>query len=83
MSYEENGMPKKNPLSAQIDLSKFGTDDFEPATGEEKKQQEVMGESVTFFKDGCRRLSRNKLAMASLIVLIVSIIVLPMIIPYG
>ncbi|WP_336647967.1 ABC transporter permease [Gemmiger sp.] len=79
-------MPKKNPLSAQIDLSKFSTQDFEPATGEEKKQQEVMGESVTFFKDGCRRLAKNKLAMGSLIVLIlllISIIVLPMIIPYG
>ncbi|MGN0975916.1 MAG: ABC transporter permease [Gemmiger sp.] len=79
-------MPKKNPLSAQIDLSKFSTDDFAPASDEQKQQQEVMGESVTFFKDGCRRLAKNKLAMASLIVLIVlvvAIIVLPAIIPYG
>ena len=33
-------MPKKNPLSFQIDLSKF-----EKATDEEKKQQDVMSES--------------------------------------
>lgn len=86
MQYTENGMPKKNPLSAQIDLSKFSTEDFAPATDEEKAQQEVMGESVTFFKDGCRRLSKNKLAMASLIVLVVlliSILVLPAFIPYS
>ena len=86
MQYTENGMPKKNPLSAQIDLSKFSTDDFAPATDEEKAQQEVMGESVTFFKDGCRRLSKNKLAMASLIVLVlllISILVLPAFIPYS
>ena len=86
MQYTENGMPTKNPLSAQIDLSKFSADDFAPATDEEKAQQEVRGESVTFFKDGCRRLSKNKLAMASLIVLVlllISILVLPAFIPYS
>ena len=85
MQYTENGMPKKNPLSAQIDLSKFSAADFEAASGEEKAQQEVMGESVTFFKDGCRRLSKNKLAMASLVVLaalLIAILVLPSFIPY-
>ena len=60
MTYAENGMPEKNPLSAQIDLSKFSTADFEPATEEEKAQQEVMGESVTFFKDGCTRFQVNR-----------------------
>lgn len=86
MTYAENGMPAKNPLSAQIDLSKFSTDDFVPASAEEKAQQEVMGESVSFFKDGLRRLMRNKLAMTSIIVLlvmVVAIVILPMIIPYG
>ncbi len=81
-----NGMPKKNPLSLQIDLSKFTTEDFGRASEEDKAQQEVMGESVSFFKDGVRRLKKNKLAMASLIflvVLLVAIIVLPMIVPYG
>ena len=37
-------MPKKSPLSLQIDLKKF-----EKATEEEKKQQDVMSESVSFF----------------------------------
>ena len=86
MTYAENGMPAKNPLSAQIDLSKFSTDDFVPASAEEKAQQEVMGESVSFFKDGLRRLMRNKLAMGSIIVLlvmVVAVVILPMIIPYG
>ena len=55
----ENGMPKKNVLSAQIDLRKF---DF--ATEEEKKQQDVMSESTTFFKDSMKRLRKNPLAMA-------------------
>lgn len=86
MTYAENGMPEKNPLSAQIDLSKFSTADFEPATADEKAQQEVMGESVTFFKDGCRRLMKNKLAVGSIIVLVlllVSIIVIPFFVPYS
>ena len=53
-----NAMPEKSPLSLQIDLKKF-----EKATDEEKKQQEVMSESVSFFKDGMRRLMKNPLAV--------------------
>ena len=81
----ENGMPKKSVLSAQVDLSKFTCADFEPATDEEKAQQEVMGESSTFFKDGIRRLMKNPLAVASLITLVVIVAVIliaPMFIPY-
>lgn len=77
---------KKQLLSAQVDLSKFNPQNFEKATDEEKKQQEVMGESTTFFKDGMRRLSKNPLAMGSLIVLavlVVVILVAPHIVPYG
>ena len=47
-------MPKKNPLSFQIDLNKF-----EKATDEEKRQQEVMSESSTFFKDGMKKLMKK------------------------
>lgn len=86
MTYAENGMPEKNPLSVQIDLSKFSSADFEPATDEEKAQQEVMGESVTFFKDGCRRLMKNKLAVGSIVVLVLlllSIIIIPFFVPYS
>lgn len=77
---------KKAPLSAQVDLSKFNFSNFEKATDEEKRQQEVMGESTTFFKDGMRRLRKNPLAMGSIVVLILIILIIiiaPMVIPYG
>lgn len=77
---------KKAPFSAQIDLSKFSMQDFEKATDEEKKQQDVMGESTTFFKDGMRRLRKNPLAMGSIVILLLLILVIifaPMIVPYG
>lgn len=73
-------LPKKNPLSLQIDLFKF-----EKATDEEKKQQDVMSESTTFFKDGMRKLMKNPLAVGSIIVLILIIlmmIVTPHVVPY-
>lgn len=78
---KDNNLPKKNPLSMQIDLAKF-----QPATEEEKAQQEVMSESTTFFKDGMRRLKKNPLAMASIIVLVLIILtatIAPAVIPYG
>ena len=82
----ENRELKRNPLSAQIDLSKFNFSDFEKATDEEKRQQDVMGESTTFFKDGMKRLMKNPLAVGSIIVLILIILIMifaPMIVPYG
>lgn len=83
---ENETYKKRTLLSAQIDLSKFNKTQFDPATEEEKRQQDVMGESTTFFKDAMRRLRKNPLAMGSIIVLvaiIVIIIVAPMICPYG
>jgi oligopeptide transport system permease protein len=77
---------KRAPLSAQIDLSKFNMKDFDKATEEEKRQQDVMGESTTFFKDGMRRLRKNPLAMASIVVLLLIIVIIifaPMVVPYG
>ena len=84
---EKNSL-KKNPLSAQIDLSKFNFDEssFEKATDEEKRQQDVMSESTTFFKDGMKKLMKNPLAVASIIVLVLLlgvIIVAPHIVPYS
>ena len=79
-------MPKKNPLSTQINLKKFSRENFAPATDEEKRQQDVMSESTTFFKDGMRKLFKNPLAVASIIVLlciVITIIVAPMIVPYS
>ena len=86
MTETENIYKKRQILSAQIDLSKFNKKNFEKATDEEKKQQDVMGESSTFLKDGLRRLRKNHMAMASIVVLIlliVAIIVIPMIVPYS
>lgn len=76
-----NDLPKKSILSAQIDISKFA-----PATEDEKRQTDVMSESVTFFKDGMRRLFKNRLAVVSIIllaVILLTIIIAPMIVPYG
>ena len=77
MEQNNSSLPKKNPLSMQIDLDKFA-----PATEEEKRQQDVMSKSTTFFRDGMRKLFKNPLAVGSLIVLsliIITIIVAPMI----
>lgn len=81
MENKTNELPKKNILSAQIDLKKF-----ERATDEEKRQQDVMSKSTTFFKDGMRRLFKNPLAVLSIVILgiiLVTIIVAPMIVPYS
>ena len=78
--YDLNVTPKKQVFSAQIDLKKF-----EKATEEEKKQQDVMSESTTFFRDGMRKLMKNPLAVLSLVllaVILITIIVAPMIVPY-
>ena len=76
----ENAALKKNLLSSQIDLSKF-----ELATEAEKKQQDVMSESTTFFKDGMKKLMKNPLAVGSIIVIILVcllIVIAPMVVPY-
>lgn len=74
-------LPKKNPLSLQLDLSSF-----EKATDEEKFMQQRMRESTTFFKDGMRRLRKNTIAMISLIVITLIVLIsafVPMFYPYG
>ncbi len=76
-----DAMPKKNPLSLQLDLQSF-----ERATDAEKEMQQRMRESTTFFKDGMRRLMKNKIAVTSLaIVLVVVLIAIfgPMFYPYS
>lgn len=86
MAISENKEMKRQFLSAQVDLSKFSQANFEAATDEEKKQQDVMGESTTFFKDGMRRLRKNPLAMGSIVVLVLIILIIlfaPMIVPYS
>ena len=82
---DPNLYPKKAPFSLQLNLQKF-KDPFRKAGEEEKAQQEVMSESTTFFKDGMRRLLKNPLAVASIIVLVLIIgiiVIAPAIVPYG
>lgn len=79
--YNADMVPKKHLLSLQLDVSKF-----EPATDEEKTQHVQMRESTTFFRDGMRKLFKNPLAVASLIVLFLIIVVIifaPMVVPYS
>ena len=67
-------------LTGHVDLS-----DFEPATDEEKEYMVQMRPSSTFFRDGCKRLYKNKVAFVSLIVIVlitVLSIVLPLVWPY-
>ena len=72
---------EKKPLSLQVDL-----DQFIPATEEEKEYMVQMRESSTFFRDGVKRLVKNKVAFVSFIVIVVitlSSIFVPMFWPYS
>ena len=66
---------EKNKLSFQLNA-----DDFLPAGEDEKKSLVVMRESVGFWKDGMRLFKKNKIAMVSLIVVIL-IFILSFIVP--
>ena len=72
---------EKKPLSLQVDL-----DQFIPATEEEKEYMVQMRESSTFFRDGVKRLVKNKVAFVSFIVIVIitlSSILVPMFWPYS
>ena len=64
----------------------LGAEDFAPASQEEKQNLVVMRDSVNFWKDGLRRLRKNKIAMVSLVVIILIAVfayVLPAFWPYA
>ena len=72
---------KKNPFSLHLNV-----DSFLPASAEEKAYMVQMRPSSTFFRDGVKRLLKNKIATISfcIIVLLTLIcILLPMFWPYG
>ena len=72
---------KKNPLSLHLNA-----DDFIPATTDEKQSLVVMRDSVSFWKDGFRRLRKNKIAVFSMIVIALILIfayILPAFWPYS
>ncbi|MCF0143143.1 MAG: ABC transporter permease, partial [Parasporobacterium sp.] len=60
---------KKNFFSFHPNL-----DVFIPATDEEKSYIVQMRPSTTFFKDGCKRFVKNKVALVSLIVIVVIVL---------
>ncbi len=72
---------KKNPVSLHLKA-----EDFELASSDEKESLIIMRESVNFWKDGLRRLRKNKIAMVSLFFIVVILIfayVLPSFWPYS
>lgn len=72
---------KKNKFSLHTDLSAF-----EPATEAEKEYMVQMRESTTFFKDGVKRLLKNKVATVSfflIVIITLSAIIIPMFWPYA
>ena len=71
----------KNPFSLHVDL-----DDFLPATDAEKEYMVRLRPSTTFFKDGMKRLLRNKVATLSLILIVLIVlaaIIIPEVWPYS
>lgn len=72
---------KEKPFSLQVNMDKFL-----PATEQEKEYMVKMRPSTTFFKDGMRRLKKNKVASASAIIIIAIVLIaifFPMFWPYS
>lgn len=72
---------KKNPFTMHVNA-----DDFLPASDGEKAYTVQMRPSTTFFKDGMKRLLKNKVATASMVIILVIVlaaVILPMVWPYG
>ena len=72
---------KKKPFSIQIDM-----DNFLPATEDEKAYMVQMRPSSTFFRDGVKRLIKNKVALVSFIIIVaitIGAIILPAFWPYS
>ncbi len=71
----------KKPFSMHVDM-----DAFLPASDAEKEYMVQMRPSTTFFKDGVRRLCKNKVALLSFIIIVIitlTTIFLPMFWPYA
>lgn len=73
----------KTPFSLQ---QRLDPDAFRPATEAEKEYISKMRPSSTFFRDGVKRLLKNKVATVSLIIIVIitlSSIILPYVWPYS
>lgn len=72
---------KNNPFSLHVNMN-----DFLPATEAEKAYMVQMRPSTTFFKDGMKRLFKNKIATLSLIIIVLvtlAALIIPAFWPYG
>ena len=72
---------KKMPFNFHVDMESFN-----PASAEDKEYMVKMRPSSTFFKDGIKRLLKNKIATISFIVIVLitlSSIILPVVWPYS
>lgn len=79
-------LEKKTKLYNKPFSFHVNVDSFLPATAEERRQQILLRESTSFWKDGMRRLWKNKVAMTCVFILtiiIIGIIVIPMVWPYA
>ncbi|MBQ7500858.1 MAG: ABC transporter permease [Clostridia bacterium] len=73
--------PKKFPLSMQVNV-----DDLMPASAEDKEYMVQMRPSSTFFRDGVKRLIKNKVALVSFILIVLitlSAVLIPFFWPYS
>lgn len=72
---------KKRPFSMHVDV-----EDFLPASAEDKEYMVKMRPSTTFFKDGMKRLMKNRIAAISMFIIIaitLAAIIIPMFWPYS
>ncbi len=73
--------PRLFPFSMHVNV-----DDLLPASAEEREYMVTMRPSTTFFRDGVKRLCKNKVALISFIVIVVitlSAVIIPMFWPYS
>lgn len=73
----------KKLFSAQVEVT---ADDFAPASNREKDELVIMGENTSYWKDAWRRLKENKIAMVSLVVIILILVfalIGPLLSPYS
>lgn len=76
-----NNLPGKNPLSFQLDPSRF-----EEASSQEKEELVIMRKGVTYWQDAMRRFKKNPIAMGSLVVILIIFVfafILPSFYPYS
>lgn len=84
MLEEKTGEAYKTPKMPKLTFH-LNPEDFQKAKDEDKQALTVMRESVSFWKDGVRRFRKNKVAMTSLVVVILVMIfafIVPSFYPY-